>query len=138
MATRSPCEDQALPLRGPLPLVPRAVSPHRGNLVALSLSFIIEGRCLQAGQRHGPRRIAQHPEQSGPLPLPALTHQSPEIGKEKNKFSFSLGFHYISRLAAANIGCASEKEKTNFPFHSAFTIFAENGFFSKDEEMPAK
>ena len=33
-ATRSPCEDQALPLRGPLPLVPRAVSPHRGNLVA--------------------------------------------------------------------------------------------------------
>ena len=34
MATRSPCEDQALPLRGPLPLVPRAVSPHRGNLVA--------------------------------------------------------------------------------------------------------
>ena len=34
LATRSPCEDQALPLRGPLPLVPRAVSPHRGNLVA--------------------------------------------------------------------------------------------------------
>ena len=67
MATRSPCEDQALPLRGPLPLVPRAVSPHRGNLVALSLSFIIEGRCLQAGQRHGPRRIAQHTEQSGPF-----------------------------------------------------------------------
>ena len=33
-ATRSPCEDQALPLRGPLPLVPRAASPHRGNLVA--------------------------------------------------------------------------------------------------------
>ena len=33
-ATRSPCEDQALPLRGSLPLVPRAVSPHRGNLVA--------------------------------------------------------------------------------------------------------
>ena len=33
-AARSPREDQALPLRGPLPLVPRAVSPHRGNLVA--------------------------------------------------------------------------------------------------------
>ena len=96
-AARSPREDQALLLRRQLPLVPRAASPHRGNLVALSLSFIIEGRCLQAGQRHGPRRIAQHPEQSGPLPLPALTHQSPEIGKEKNKFSFSLGFHYICR-----------------------------------------
>ena len=27
------------------------------------------------------------------------------------RFSFSLGFHYISRLAAANIGCASEEEK---------------------------
>ncbi len=26
-----------------------------------------------------------------------------------NTFSSSLGFHYISRLAAANIGCASEK-----------------------------
>jgi len=33
-AARSPREDQALPLRGPLPLVPRAVSPHRGNLTA--------------------------------------------------------------------------------------------------------
>ncbi len=32
---------------------------------------------------------------ASPLQLPALTHQSPEIGKEK----------------------------TNFPFHSAFTIF---------------
>ena len=47
---------------------------------------------------------------ASPLQLPALTHQSPEIGKEK----------------------------TNFPFHSAFTIFAENGVFSKDEEMSAK
>ena len=67
------------------------------------------GRSWRAGQ--APRRIAQHPEQGGPLPLPALTHQSPEIGKGK---------------------------KTNFPFHSAFTIFAKNGVFSKDEEMPAK
>ena len=31
-----------------------------------------------------------------------------------------------------------KRKKTNFPFHSAFTIFAENGVFSKDEEMPAK
>lgn len=31
-----------------------------------------------------------------------------------------------------------KREKTNFPFHSAFTIFAENGVFSKDEKMPAK
>ena len=31
--------------------------------------------------------------------------------KRKTRFSFSLGFHYISRLAAANIGCASEEEK---------------------------
>ena len=31
-----------------------------------------------------------------------------------------------------------KRKKTNFPFLSAFTIFAENGVFSKDEEMPAK
>jgi len=31
--------------------------------------------------------------------------------KSKAGLSFSLGFHYISRLAAANIGCASEEEK---------------------------
>ena len=47
---------------------------------------------------------------ASPLQLPALTHQSPEIGKEKK----------------------------NFILHSAFTIFAENGVFSKDEEMPAR
>ena len=34
---------------------------------------------------------------AGPCRCSALTHQSPEIGKEKNKFSFSLGFHYICR-----------------------------------------
>ena len=27
--------------------------------------------------------------------------------EEEKEFSSSLGFHYISRLAAANIGCAS-------------------------------
>ena len=47
---------------------------------------------------------------AGPLPLPALTHQSPEIGKGKK----------------------------NFILLSAFTIFAKNGVFSKDEEMPAR
>ena len=31
------------------------------------------------------------------------------ISEKENEFSFSLSFHYISRLAAANIGCASEK-----------------------------
>ena len=29
--------------------------------------------------------------------------------EEEKEFSSALGFHYISRLAAANIGCASEK-----------------------------
>ena len=33
-AARSPREDQALLLRRYLPLVPRAASPHGGNLVA--------------------------------------------------------------------------------------------------------
>ena len=100
MATRSPCEDQALPLRGPLPLVPRAVSPHRGNLVALSLSFIIEGRCLQAGQRHGPRRIAQHPEQSEPLPLFGA-HASVARNRKGKKqiFLFTRLSLYLQRMA---------------------------------------
>ena len=35
------------------------------------------------------------------------------------RFSFSLSFHYISRLAAANIGCASEKEN-EFSFSLGF------------------
>ena len=71
---------------------------------------IIRCRAGVGGQRHGPRRIAQHPEQSGPFAAvrrSRISHQKSE--KEKNKFSFSLGFHYISRLAAANIGCASEE-----------------------------
>ena len=42
---------------------------------------------------------------AGPLPLPALSHQSPEIGKEKK----------------------------NFILHSAFTIFAYYG--GEDGEM---
>ena len=33
----------------------------------------------QAEQRHGPRRIAKHPEQSGILPLPACKVQSSEL-----------------------------------------------------------
>ena len=37
--------------------------------------------------------------------------QQDALRKRKMRFSFSLGFHYISRLAAANIGCASEEEK---------------------------
>lgn len=36
--------------------------------------------------------------------------------EKKMRFSFSLGFHYISRLAAANIGCASEKQSKAFLF----------------------
>ena len=32
------------------------------------------------GQRHSPRRIAKHPEQSGPLPLPARKMMSSELG----------------------------------------------------------
>ena len=36
--------------------------------------------------------------------------------KSKARLSFSLSFHYISRLTAANIGCASEKENEIFLF----------------------
>lgn len=36
--------------------------------------------------------------------------------EEENSFSSSLSFHYISRLTAANIGCASEKENEIFLF----------------------
>lgn len=32
------------------------------------------------GQRHGPRRIAKHPEQSGLLPLTARKRMSSELG----------------------------------------------------------
>ena len=32
------------------------------------------------GQRHGPRRIAKHPELSGILPLPARKMMSSELG----------------------------------------------------------
>ena len=35
--------------------------------------------CWQAEQRHGPRRIAKHPELSGLLPLPACKVQSSEL-----------------------------------------------------------
>lgn len=36
-----------------------------------------------------------------------------------NAFSSSLSFHYISRLAVANIGCASEKKEfsSSLSFH---------------------
>ena len=42
------------------------------------------------------------------------------LGRIKKEFYSSLGFHYISRLAAANIGCASEKEKNKFSFSLGF------------------
>ena len=35
--------------------------------------------------------------------------QQDALRKRKMRFSFSHSFHYISRLTAANIGCASEK-----------------------------
>ena len=65
------------------------------------------GRSWRAGQAQ--RRIAQHPEQSGPFAAAGAHASVARNRKGKNKFSFSLGFHYISRLAAANIGCASEE-----------------------------
>ncbi len=48
-------------------------------------------------------------ERQGLGQSPIEKNQAPR--KKKTRFSFSLGFHYISRLAAANIGCASEEEK---------------------------
>ena len=39
---------------------------------------------------------------------------SRQKSEKKNEFSFSLGFHYISRLAVANIGCASEEKRIFF------------------------
>ena len=44
----------------------------------------MEAKCYRAmrrdGQRHSPRRIAKHPELSGPLPLPARKMMSSELG----------------------------------------------------------
>ncbi len=44
----------------------------------------MEAKCYRAmrrdGQRHGPRQIAKHPEQSGLLPLPAHKMMSSELG----------------------------------------------------------
>ena len=76
------------------------------------------GRSWRAG--HGPRRIAQHLEQSGPLPLFGAHASVARNRKGKKEFYSSLGFHYISRLAAANIGCASEKGKNKFSFSLGF------------------
>ena len=81
---------------------------YKDNLLRAKIKYVLfvyKAPC--SGMARGELRSTL--SRAGPLPLPALTHQSPEIGKEKNKFSFSLGFHYISRLAAANIGCASEE-----------------------------
>ena len=43
----------------------------------------MEAKCYRAmrraGQRHGPRRIAKHPELSGLLPLPACKGRSSEL-----------------------------------------------------------
>ena len=126
MATRSPCEDQALPLRGPLPLVPRAVSPHRGNLVALSLSFIIEGRCLQAVRRHGPRRIAQHPEQSGPLPLFGAHASVARNRKGKKQIFLFTRLSLYFPPVAANIGCASEKGKKQIFLFTRLSLYLQS------------
>ena len=48
-----------------------------GLQVALAVSVLWR---WQAEQRHGPRRIAKHPELSGLLPLPACKVQSSELG----------------------------------------------------------
>ena len=44
----------------------------------------MEAKCYRAmrraEQRHSPRRIAKHPELSGPLPLPACKMMSSELG----------------------------------------------------------
>ena len=44
MATRSPCEDQALPLRGPLPLVPNKASSDAGPKLAGRESHCGDGK----------------------------------------------------------------------------------------------
>ena len=51
-ATRSLREDQALLLRRRLPLVPRAASPHGGNLVVAVRSLF--KRCNKASSDAGP------------------------------------------------------------------------------------
>ena len=47
----------------------------------------MEAKCYRAmrrdGQRHGPRRIAKHPEQSGLLPLPTRKRNVVRIGAGK-------------------------------------------------------
>ena len=47
-----------------------------GLQVALAVAVLWR---WQAGQRHGPRRIAKHPELSGLLPLPACKVHSSEL-----------------------------------------------------------
>ena len=53
-------------------------------------------------------------ERQGLGQSPIEKNQAPR--KSKARLSFSLSFHYISRLTAANIGCASEKENEIFLF----------------------
>ena len=45
----------------------------------------------------------------------SLSNLQVALQKRETKSS-SLSFHYISRLAAANIGCASEKQSKAFLF----------------------
>ena len=81
---------------------------YKDNLLRAKIKYVLfVYKAPGSGMARGELRSTL--SRAGPCRCSALTHQSPEIGKEKNKFSFSLGFHYISRLAAANIGCASEE-----------------------------
>ncbi len=69
---------------------------YKDNLLRAKIKYVLFVYRRRAG--HGPRRIAQHPERSGPFAAVRRSRTSNQKSeKGKNKFSFSLGFHYICR-----------------------------------------
>ena len=66
-------------------------------------------------------------------------YKAPGGGMARGELRSTLSRAGLCRCRRSCISCQkSEKEKKNFILHSAFTIFAKNGVFSKNEEMSAR
>ena len=81
---------------------------YKDNLLRAKIKYVLfVYKALGGGMARGELRSTL--SRAGPCRCRRSRISRQKLEKEKNKFSFSLGFHYISRLAAANIGCASEE-----------------------------
>ena len=83
---------------------------YKDNLLRAKIKYVLfVYKALGSGMARGELRSTL--SRAGPLPLPG---------------------------AHASVARNRKRKKTNFPFLSAFTIFAKNGVFSKNEEMSAR